>query len=154
MIFNFKHKKPTGNAWKCDIIVPMAHSRQCTLKDTVVPLGCGRSSKTTAADPTTAVHDVQWSNEAMRNKSGYWIACNILQHLETDPVESSKRWKPRHREQGAQLEVGIFWPGCTLWPSPCGAKEAHRLCDAATVLVTLLKGSYFMNILILYHICI
>ena len=41
----------------------MAHSRQCTLKDTVVPLGCGRSSK-----PPQRIRPPQFMtfNEAMK----------------------------------------------------------------------------------------
>ena len=73
-----------GNA---TLLFPTAHSRQYTLKDTVVPLGCGRSSKTTrsGSDHRSSWRSMkQWSNEEQ-----IWIL-DCLQHLGT--LGNWSRW--------------------------------------------------------------
>ena len=102
-------EKTTGNTWKYDFFVdPMTHSRQRTLKDTVVPWGCGRSCKTCWV-ARGSDHRSSMFNEAMWNKSGF---------LALLAVRNCSRWVfTKNRGTGHRaLEVGIFWPGWTVAP--------------------------------------
>ncbi len=137
----FKMEKTTGNTWKYDIPVdPMTHSihsRQRTLKDTVVPWGCGRSWKTcwvARARCRGSDHRSSMFNEAMRwNKFGF---------LALLAVRNCSRWVTKNRGTGHRaLKSRLAY---SVTRSMWGKRSLQTLCDAATVLFTLLKGSYFM----------